>query len=178
MKITRTRSLVLTFACAISACGPLAASSSSKKSASPAPAPTKTAAPSTAAAPTAAPTVSASGGYTVTFGVGNKVGRLGAVQFEVTAKGGADWQGSAASVGCRNVSGASMMACNDKGGGRLSCAFVDQKGVGTPIDLVVCKLTSSKPVSAGDFAIKVVDASSPDMKPAKASVVVRSIAAN
>lgn len=178
MKITRTRSLALTLACAIAACGPLATSSSSKKPASPAPAPTKTAAPSKAATPSTAPTASASGGYTVTFGVGNKVGRLGAVQFEVTAKGGADWQGSAASVGCRNVSGASMMACNDKGGGRLSCAFVDQKGVATPTDLVVCKLTSSKPVAASDFAIKVVDASSPEMKPAKASVVVRGVTAN
>jgi len=71
-----------------------------------------------------------------------------------------------------------MMACNDKGGGRLSCAFVDPKGVGTPIDLVACRLTSSKPVAAADFAIKVVDASSPDMKPAKASVVVRGVATN
>jgi hypothetical protein len=178
MQFTWNRSLSVVLLSAVAACGPIASSSSSKPASPAAPAATKSAAPSKGAAPSAAPKASTSGGYTVTFGVGNKVGRLGAVQFEVTAKGGADWQGAAASVGCRNVSGASMMACNDKGGGRLSCAFVDQRGVGTPIDLVVCKLTSSKPVAASDFAIKVVDASSPEMKPAKASVVVRGLTAN
>jgi hypothetical protein len=156
------------------ACGPLNSSSSSPGKdgvGARVPGPAARPAPS-------APTPSASGGYTVTFGVGNRVGRLGAVQFEASAKGGADWQGSAASVSCRNASGAAMMACNDKGGGKLSCAFVDAKGIGTPIALVSCRLSSSKPVAPSDFAIKVVDASSPDMKPAKASVVVSSVSAN
>ena len=171
---THGMSLILVALAAVAACGPLNSSSSSSGSrapASPAPVAKKPATPS-------APTASASGGYTVTFGVGNRIGRLGAVQFEASAKGGADWQGAAAQVSCRNASGASMMACNDKGGGKLSCAFVDAKGIGTPISLVSCRLSSSKPVSASDFAIKVVDASSPEMKPAKASVVVTSVAAN
>ena len=127
------------------------------------------------APPTAPPAASKSGTYTVTFGVANRVGRLGAVQFEATVKG--DWQGAAASVQCRNVSGAAMMACNDKGGGHLSCAFVDPKGLATPLSLVTCRLASSKPVAASDFSVKVVDASSPDMKPARASVAVTSVTA-
>ena len=126
--------------------------------------------------PAAAPAASGSGVYTVTFGVGNRAGRLGAVQFEARAKAGADWQGSGASVACRNSSGASMMACNDKGGGLLACAFVDAAGVSTPGSLVSCRIASSKPLAATDFSVKVVDASSPDMKPAKASVVITSVA--
>jgi len=169
---------VLSVGLIVGACAPLTSSGGSSTQAASRPAAGAQAQPSAkpAVKPTAAPASSASGVYTVTFGVGNRIGRLGAVQFEASAKGGADWQGAAATVACRNVSGAAMMACNDKGGGKLSCAFVDQKGIGTPISLVTCRLSSSKPVAAGDFSVKVVDASSPDMKPAKASVVVTSVA--
>jgi hypothetical protein len=158
----------------VAACSSLASSGGSKTAA--AARPTQTPNPSPASPRAAAPTTSASGGYVVTFGVSNRVGRLGAVQFDASAKGGADWQGTAASVACRNLSGASMMACNDKGGGRLSCAFVDANGIGTPLALVTCRISSSKPLAASDFTVKVVDASSPAMKPAKATVVVTSIA--
>jgi hypothetical protein len=133
-------------------------------------------APTPETRPAAAPAASGSGVYTVTFGVDNRAGRLGAVQFEARVGAGADWQGAGASVSCRNSSGASMMACNDKGGGVLSCAFVDTAGVSTPCSLVTCRIVSPKPIAASDFKIKVVDASSPDMKPAKASVVVTSVA--
>jgi hypothetical protein len=163
--------LVATLGVVLAACGPLAATTT-KQTASRPPA------ESAPAMPKAPATAGTSGAYTVTFGVGNRVGRLGAVQFEATTKGSADWQGAAASVACRNVSGAAMMACNDKGGGRLSCAFVDQKGIGTPVSLVSCRIASAKPIAASDFAIKVVDASSPDMKPARASVVVTAVTAN
>ena len=173
--------LSLTAGCVLAACGPLASTTTAPKqtanrppaTASRAPAPTN--APATPSAPAAA---SASGGYTVTFGVSNRVGRLGAVQFEATAKGSADWQGAAASVACRNVSGAAMMACNDRGSGRLSCAIIDQKGIATPMSLVSCRISAAKSLAAGDFAVKVVDASSPDMKPAKPSVVVTAVTAN
>jgi hypothetical protein len=130
-----------------------------------------------APAKTSAPAASASGNYSVTLGVTSRSGRLGAVQFDARIKGG-DWQGSGGSVACRNVSGAAMLACNDKGGGTLSCALIDQGGIATPNALVVCGLSSSKPIAAADFSVKVVDASTPAMKPAKATVAVTKIVAN
>ena len=127
-------------------------------------------------APAAAPASSASGVYSVTFGISARTSRLGAVQFDAKAKGASGWQGAGAAVACRNVSGAAMMACNNKGGGLLSCALIDPSGIGTPKDLVTCRFSSSKAVGAGDFTIKVTDASSPDMKPVAVSVVVTRVA--
>ncbi len=152
--------------------------SAQPKSVPPANAPARAKSAPAKVAPTAkTPTASASAGYAVTFGVTSRAGRLGAVQFEANAKGSADWQGAGASVACRNASGASMLACNDKGGGLLSCAFVDAKGIGTPVSLVTCGVSSSKPLAASDFSVKLVDASSPDMKPAKPSVGVTAVSA-
>jgi hypothetical protein len=65
-----------------------------------------------------------------------------------------------------------MMACNNKGGGLLSCALIDPKGIATPKELVTCRFGASKPVGVGDFSVKVTDASGPDMKPVGVSVVV------
>lgn len=171
--------LSLTAGFVLAACSSLGSTAAPKQTATSAPAasraPAPTKAPATPSAPAAA---SASGGYTVTFGVGNRIGPLGAVQFEAIAKGSADWQGAAASVACRNISGAAMMACNDRGSGRLSCAFIDQKGIATPVSLVSCRISAAKALAAGDFAVKVIDASSPDMKPAKPSVVVTAVTTN
>ena len=124
------------------------------------------------AAPAAAPSASASGAYAVTFGINARTSRLGAVQFDARAKGAGGWQGAGGAVACRNVSGAAMMACNNKGGGLLSCALIDPNGIGTPKELVTCRFGASKPVGAGDFSVKVTDSSSPDMKPVPVSVVV------
>lgn len=123
-----------------------------------------------------APAASASGRYSVTFAVTSRSGRLGAVQFDARASG--DWQGTGGSVACRNVAGAAMMACNDKGGGLLTCALIDQGGIPTPKRLVVCSLSSSKPVSAGAISVRVVDASTPGMKPASPTVSVAEVRAN
>lgn len=137
---------------------------------------TRPKAPTTAPAP--APTAaSASGAYSVTFGISARTSRLGAVQFDARAKSG-NWQGAGASVSCRNVSGAAMMACNNKGGGLLSCALIDPNGIATPKDLVTCRIAASKAVGAGDFSVKVTDASSPAMKPVGVSVVVTRVSGN
>jgi hypothetical protein len=131
-----------------------------------------------ARAPSAAPAApSASGTYAVTFSITARTSRLGAVQFDARAKNG-NWQGAGASVACSNVSGAAMMACNNKGGGLLSCALIDPNRIATPKDLVTCRLATSKAVGAADFAVKVTDASSPAMKPVGVSVVVSRVAAN
>jgi hypothetical protein len=115
------------------------------------------------------PTTSASGVYAVTFGVRGS-GRLGAVQFDARP-GSGQWQGSGAKVACKNLVPPAIHACNDKGG-TLSCGFMDTNGIATPADIVTCTLESSKPVSAADFSIKVIDASNTATKPVKADVVV------
>jgi hypothetical protein len=134
--------------------------------------------PAAAAAPSAAAASSASGVYSVTFGIRARTSRLGAVQFDAKAKGPGSWQGSGGAVACRNVSGAAMMACNNKGGGLLSCALIDPKGIATPKDLVTCRFASGQSIGAGDFSVKVTDASNPDMKPVSVSVAVTHVAAN
>jgi len=121
------------------------------------------------------PPTSASGVYSVTFGVSARTSRLGAVQFDAKAKSSGGWQGAGASVACQNISGAAMMACNNKGGGLLSCALIDQNGIATPRDLVTCRFTAAKPVGAGDFSVKVTDASSPDMKPVNVNIAVTKV---
>lgn len=142
---------------------------------------TRANAPSTATAapaPSATLASSASGTYAVTFGIRARTGVLGAVQFDARSKAGGSWQGAGGAVACRNISGAAMMACNNKGGGLLSCALIDPKGIATPKDLVTCRLVSGKAVSAGDVAVKVTDASKPDMKAVDVSVVVTQVAAS
>jgi hypothetical protein len=150
------------------------ASTPAQKTATRPKAPATAPAPAPSVAPAAA---SASGTYSVTFGINARTSRLGAVQFDARAKSG-NWQGAGASVSCRNVSGAAMMACNNKGGGLLSCALIDPNGIVTPKDLVTCRISASKAVSAGDFSVKVTDASSPAMKPVGVSVVVTRVAGN
>jgi hypothetical protein len=118
------------------------------------------------------------GSYSVTLGVTNRAGRLGALQFDVRTKGKGGWRGSGGSVACRNVSGAGMMACNNKGRGLLSCALVDEAGIATPTDLVVCKATSSGRLTVEDFDVKVVDATAPDVRPVKATVSVTKVVAD
>ena len=124
---------------------------------------------SAAPAPSTTPTTSKSGVYAVTFGVRGS-GRLGAVQFDARP-GSGQWQGSGDKVACKNLVPPAIHACNDKGG-VLSCGFIDTNGIATPSDIVTCMLESSKPISAADFSIKVIDASNTATKPVQASVVV------
>jgi hypothetical protein len=69
-----------------------------------------------------------------------------------------------------------MMACNNKGGGMVSCALIDPKGIATPKDLVACRFISSKAVDAAEFTVKVTDASSPELNPVGVNVVVTRVA--
>lgn len=137
--------------------------------------------PAARAAPTTAPASAAvqkkgSGAYSVTFGIRARTSHLGAVQFDARAKGAGNWQGSGGAVACRNISGAAMMACNNKGGGMVSCALIDPKGIATPKDLVACRFISSKAVDAAEFTVKVTDASSPELNPVGVNVVVTRVA--
>ena len=179
---SRVVSVVVTLAAvlALGGCAGLQPGGASKASTKPAQkTATRPKAPSApAAAPASTPVSSASGGYAVTFGISARTSRLGAVQFDARARGAGSWQGAGAKVACRNVSGAAMMACNNKGLGLLSCALIDPKGIGTPKDLVSCSFHSSKAISAGDFTVKVTDASSPDMKPVGVSVAVTRVTGN
>jgi len=124
---------------------------------------------SSALATRAVATKAVAGPATITFGVTSRSGRLGAVQFDARAAG-ISWAGAGKSVACRNISGAAMHACNDKGGGLLTCAVIDPKGFGSPTNLVSCDLESAGGVDASAFSIKVIDAS--DAKANAASVTV------
>ena len=70
---------------------------------------------------------------------------------------------------------ASLHACNDKKGGSLSCAVVDTTGFAGPTALMECSFKSRNAVSAGDFSVRVVDASGPDLAPVDARVVVAGV---
>ena len=126
------------------------------------------------AADTGAKTSSASGVYAITFGV-RSGSKLGAVQFD--ARGSGDWQGSGDKVACSSLVSGSMHACNDKGGGVLSCGLINTSGIPGGADLVRCDFASKSPVSAGDFSVRVIDASNTATKPVSANVVVKRAAA-
>lgn len=68
-----------------------------------------------------------------------------------------------------------MHTRNNKGKGRLSCALIDPNGISTPTGLARCAFQSSKPVSAADFTVKVVDSSNTSMKRVGVSVVITSV---
>jgi hypothetical protein len=114
--------------------------------------------------------------YGVLFEVGPTSGPIGALQIEVKYLGetGA-WLGSHAGVACREFIDASLSACNDKGGGLLSCAFVDTSGFTGPTDLMECSFKSRDAVEAGLFNVEVVDASTPQLEPIDVHVVVSNV---
>jgi hypothetical protein len=56
--------------------------------------------------------------------------------------------------------------------------LVDEAGIATPNDLVVCKATSSGRLTVEDFDVKVVDATAPDVRPVKATVSVTKVVAD
>jgi hypothetical protein len=114
--------------------------------------------------------------YGIRFDVGPTDGPIGALQIEVdhTGTSGA-WLGAKAGVACRWMVSASLHACNDKGGGKLSCAVVDTTGFTGPTGLMECSFKSKNAVSASDFTVDVVDASSPGLEPIDVRVVVAGV---
>jgi hypothetical protein len=124
-----------------------------------------------------AKTTSSSGVYAVTFGVRSGAGKLGAVQFDARPRAGGAWQGSGAKVACTTLIGSAMTACNEKGGGLLSCGLINPNGFAVPTDLVRCEFQSKTPVAPSDFSVKVVDSSDTAAKPVGAYVLVTSVTA-
>ena len=113
--------------------------------------------------------------YAVTIGIATGSGDIGAVQFDVTTTSGGVWEGDRDKVACANLSGAAMMACNNKGDQGLSCALIDPDGITLPTDLTKCDFLSDKPISAADFSVNVVDASDTAMQPAEVEISVTAI---
>ncbi len=97
--------------------------------------------------------------YIVQIGVASESGPLGALQFDVDHTGSSGgWQGSAGGVNCNFDTPAGLAVCNDKGGGRLSCALVDMSGFDTPAAIVTCVFKTSEGLDAADFSLSVQDA--------------------
>jgi hypothetical protein len=116
--------------------------------------------------------------YAVTIGIATGSGDIGAVQFDVSTTSDGVWEGQRDKVACTNLSGAAMMACNNKGDQGLSCALIDPDGITLPTDLTKCDFLSDKPISAGDFSVNVVDSSDTTMQPTEVEISVTAIAVN
>jgi hypothetical protein len=124
----------------------------------------------------AAPTTT----YTVSFDLEATDGPLGALQFDVAYRGGGDagWVGAGGGAACRWIVQAAIHMCNNKRGGKLTCAVVDTGGFTGPIPLLECELVSTNDaLTADDFEIEVTDASTPNLEPVDAGVTVSSVVA-
>lgn len=109
----------------------------------------------------------ASGGdsvaLTVTAGVTESVGTLGALQFDLvhTGESGA-WEGQLADVACTWLVSGGVTACNGRDGGKeVSCALAAVGGFSTPSPIISCTFNGPSGTSPGDFRVNVVDASTP-----------------
>lgn len=114
--------------------------------------------------------------YAVTVGIASESGKVGAIQFNVKTTSAGGFDGMRDKVACANVSGAAMLACNNKGKSGLSCAAIDPEGIATPVGLVRCDFFVDGSVAASDFSVEVVDASNPAMEPVEIEVSVTEIA--
>jgi hypothetical protein len=114
--------------------------------------------------------------YAVTIGIASDSGKVGAVQFNVRTTSSGGFDGQRDKVACTNVSGAAMLACNNKGKPGLSCAAIDPEGIATPVGLVRCDFLVDGSVAASEFSVEVVDASNPAMEPVEIEVSVTEIA--
>jgi hypothetical protein len=117
--------------------------------------------------------------YTVSFDLEATDGPLGALQFDVEyrGRGGAAWVSTGGAAWCRWIVQAALHACNDKRGGDLTCAVVDTGGFTGPGPLVECSLIAADDsLTSDDFVVEVIDASSPNLDPMEAAVVVSSVA--
>jgi hypothetical protein len=114
--------------------------------------------------------------YVVSFQLGQTAGPLGALQFDVDYNAGnGGWLGAGARADCRWLVAAALHACNDKRGGSLTCAIVDTNGFSGPTPLMECTFRTRNSLAAGDFSVRVTDASDPDLKPADARVSVAGV---
>ena len=98
------------------------------------------------------------------------------MQFDARSSAG-DWQGSGDKVACSPLVSGAMHACNDKGGGLLSCGLIATSGIGSSADIVRCQFQAKAGISPGDFSVKVIDASNTSTKPVGADVVVTRVSA-
>ena len=114
--------------------------------------------------------------FTVVFEVGPTSSPIGALQFEVAPVGQTGgWIGVRADLDCEWLVEYDLAACNDKGGGHLSCAYVDTGGLVAPAPLLECGYASFDEVTAESFEIEVVDASAPSLEPLDVRVAVSSV---
>lgn len=114
--------------------------------------------------------------YGVRFDLASSSGPIGALQFDVDYHGGSGgWLGAGGGADCRWLLQAALHACNDKRGGSLTCALVDTNGFSGPSALMECSFKSRNSVAAGDFAVRVTDASDPGLNPTDARVIVSSV---
>jgi hypothetical protein len=114
--------------------------------------------------------------YGVRFELAQTSGPLGALQFDVNYSGGSGgWLGAGGGAACTWLVSAAIHACNDKRGGDLTCALVDTNGIAGPLALMECTFKSRNSVAAGDFSVRVTDASTPDLEPADARVFVSGV---
>ena len=113
--------------------------------------------------------------FDVTIGITSASGTLGAVQFDASYNGSGGWKGVGGGAYCRFAVDTGLKTCNDKGGGELSCAFVDVDGFPTPTDLVTCRLRAIGDVNVDLFDVRAADASMPDLTPAFADVAVTNL---
>jgi len=114
--------------------------------------------------------------YGVRFDLAQTSSPLGALQFDVNYSGGSGgWLGAGGGADCTWLVSVAIKACNDKRGGDLTCALVDTTGITGPVALMECTFKSRNSVAAGDFSVRVTDASTPDLQPTDARVFVSGV---
>jgi hypothetical protein len=102
--------------------------------------------------------------YDVTVAVVSDSGVLGALQFDVRHLGvSGGWVGAGGSVDCTPEVEAALTSFNDRGAGRLSAAFVDLEGFGTPTDVATCRFRTREPLDTESFDAMATDASGPSL---------------
>ena len=118
--------------------------------------------------------------YTVSFDLEATEEPLGALQFDVEYRGSGDagWVGAGRGAACRFIIQAAIHACNDKRGGKLTCAAVDTGGFTGPTPLLECEFRAADDaLTVDDFAVEVTDASTPNLVPVDAEVRVSAVVA-
>lgn len=100
--------------------------------------------------------------YDVQVGVTSGAGLLAALQFDVRFTGEGGWQGSAGGVVCSTHPQVALATYNDVGRGWLRAAMIDITGFDAVGPISTCRFQSNDTVTAGDFSVSVIDASTPD----------------
>jgi len=126
------------------------------------------------------PDLSVTTTYTVSFDLEATDGLLGALQFDVTYRGGgrAGWLGAGGGVACRWIVQAAIHVCNNKRNGNMTCAVVDTGGLSGPTRLLECEFQAvDDALTVDDFDVDVTDASTVHLAPMEAEVRVSSVLA-